>query len=106
MDFCVLKKNSKPINIKNIKLDDIVSLIIGQRTQNIDSREVYCRVDKLRIKNGETYGIEVTHLLKYEIPQGNVFVVNPSQPSKTNNPQKTKDPRKYGYNRVNFKLHF
>ena len=106
MHFCVLKKNKETITIQNIQLGDIISLIVGTRTVGIENKKVYCRVDKLRIKDDLKYGIEVTHLKKYNIDEGYVFVIDSDQPSKTNNPKYTNDCRKYGYNRKNFELYY
>ena len=106
MDFCILKKNKKSISIENIQLGNIVSLVVGKRTPDIDNREVYCRVDKLRTKLGTIYGIEVTHLKKYIIDEGYVFVIDSNQPIRNNDPKITKDCRKYGYNRKNFELYY
>ena len=106
MDFCILKKNKKAITLEDIELGNIVSLVVGKRTPDIDNTEVYCRVDKLRTKLGIVYGIEVTHLKKYTIDEGYVFVIDPNQPIRYNDPKITKDCRKYGYNRKNFELYF
>ena len=106
MEYCILKKKYKSLKIIDLKKEDIVSIIVGNRTKDIRAIKVYCRVDKLRKKNNINYGICVTHLIRYKTPQGCIFTIDPNQPPKNNNPQVTKDPRKNNYNRVNFQLYF
>ena len=106
MDFCILKKIYKQVKIIDLKKEDIIGIIVGNRTKNIIPVKVYCRVDKLRKKNNINYGICVTHLIRYKTPHGSIFIIDPNQPPKNNNPQVTRDPRKNNYNRVNFQLYY
>lgn len=104
MTFIFEKKYKNKILIDDINQGDIVSLIVGKRTPNINEKEVYCYVNKIRYKKNTNikYGIEVIHLNMKFINNKFIFEKDTSQPIKNNNPQKTKDPRKYGYNRINY----
>lgn len=104
MSFIFKKKYKNKILLNDINQGDIVSLIVGKRTPNVTEREVYCYVNKIRYKKNTNikYGIEVIHLSMEFINNIFVFKKDSSQPTKNNDPQKTKDPRKYGYNRINF----
>ena len=105
VDYIV--KNSKiPIKVYQIQIGDIVSLTVGKRTLTAPTREVYCYVINLKINNrGEQYGIGVVHLIELEESEDSNsihFIIDPSQPSRNNDPEITGDARKYNYNRTKF----
>ena len=104
MDFTFEKKNKDKVLLQDINQGDIVSLTVGTKTPNINEREVYCYVNKIRYNNSTNtkYGIEVIHLNMNFNNDTFIFQKDSSQPLKKNDPQKTGDPRKYGYNRKHF----
>ena len=99
-----VQNTRNPILVSNIKINDIVTLRIGQKTPNVETQIVYCQVIGLCAKkNGEQYGVNVIHLKKEKEDFDRVyFTKDKSQPLKDNNPQVTKDPRKITYTRRNF----
>ena len=100
----IVEKSRRPIKVSKIQIGDIVSLTVGKRTLTAPTREVYCYVINLKINNrGEQYGIGVVHLIKKNIGSNRRhFIIDPSQPSRNNDPKITGDARKYNYNRINF----
>jgi len=102
----IVEKSRRPIKVSKIQIGDILSLTVGKRTLTAPTIEVYCYVINLKINNrGEQYGIGVVHLIELEENKDSNsihFIIDPSQPSRNNDPKITGDARKYNYNRINF----
>ena len=100
----IVEKSRRPIKVSKIQIGDILSLTVGKRTLTAPTIEVYCYVINLKINNrGEQYGVGVVHLIKQNEDSNSIhFIIDPSQPSRNNDPKITGDARKYNYNRKNF----
>jgi|SaaInlV_150m_DNA_6_1039752.scaffolds.fasta_scaffold124650_2 hypothetical protein len=100
----IVKNSERHIDVSQIQIGDIVSLKVGARTLTAPTREVYCYVIHLKINNrGEQYGIGVVHLIKKNIGSNRRhFIIDPSQPSRNNDPKITGDARKDNYNSRKF----
>ena len=103
----IVKNSKRHIDVSQIQIGDIISLEVGGRTLN-DPKIVYCYVNKLQIskrgiRKGTQYGVGVVHLIKQNEDSNSIhFIIDPSQPSRNNDPEITGDARKDDYNSRKF----